>query len=244
MIRLILLLVLAGLLAAACSESGVVRTDDVPTPPDETENVFIVGEDDVILNGRLFGSRNEIGVVLSHMRPNDQTAWFDYAEQLADAGYAALTFDFRGYGESGGEQDFALLDEDLTSAIAFLSRDREKSQVFLIGASMGGTTSLVVAAERGVDGVVSISSPARFEDQDALAAVPRVTAPKLFLASEGDEAARLSLEELFEATGQPKEQQVYTGNAHGTNLLDSMQSEHAAAVRARILRFLDEHRAR
>ncbi len=241
--RLFVPVLLLAFLAIGCAEKAVAPEGAEETIPlGETENVYIVSVDNVILNGRLFGAQNDVAVILSHMRPNDQTAWFDFAEELADAGYAALTFNFRGYGTSDGDQDFAKLDDDLAAAVRYM-RDRGKETIFLVGASMGGTTSLVVAAGETVAGVVSISSPAQFEGQDALKAVPDVTVPKLFIASEADEQARLSLEQLVEATGQPKEQELYPGNAHGTNLLEPDQSEYAAAARERILRFLREQAA-
>ena len=229
-------------LVVACAQKAVAPEDSI-TPISGTENVGIISADDVVLAGRLFGSQNDVAVILSHMRPNDQTAWFEFAQELADAGYAALTFNFRGYGDSGGDQEFAKLDDDLAAAVGYL-HDRGKQQVFLVGASMGGTTSLVVASRADVDGVVTISAPAEFEDQDALAAVPNVTVPKLFIASEDDQAAVLSLDELLQATGQPKDSEVYPGSAHGTNLFLPDQSESAAAVRQRIFDFLGQYARR
>ena len=223
-----------SVLSMACAQKAVAPEDSL-TPLAGTENVYIVSAADVILNGRLFGAGNDTVVILTHMRPNDQTAWFDFAEELAGEGYAALTFNFRGYGDSEGEQDFDKLDDDLLAAIRYM-RDRGKERIFLIGASMGATTSLVVAAQEDVDAVVAISAPAEFEEQDALAAVPSVTEPKLFIASEEDEAA-LRFDDLVAAAAEPKEPESYSGKAHGTDLF---KGEHAAAVRERILRFLDE----
>jgi alpha-beta hydrolase superfamily lysophospholipase len=227
-------------LAVACGQEASAPEDEITPSFSETENVYIVSADDVILNGRLFGPANEVAVILSHMQPNDQTAWFEFAEELADAGYAALTFNFRGYGDSGGDQEFEKLDDDLAAAVRYL-HDRGKRQVFLIGASMGGTTSIVVAAQADVEGVVAISAPAEFEGQNALEAVPNVTVPKLFIASEGDELAALSIEQMLEATGEPKDSEIYPGIAHGTNLFLPAQSQSSAAIRQRILAFLDEH---
>lgn len=248
---LLLLLGLALLLVAACDDDdadapqsgatapSTAAAEDGFTPEPGTENVgFVVQEDQLVLSGRLFGRENEVAVVLAHMLPNDQRAWFPFARELAQNGYAAFTFDFRGFGNSPGDRDLDKLDEDLTAAIGYL-RDRGKERIFLLGASMGGTASLVVAASQPVQGVVAISAPAEFESQNALEAVVAVSAPKLFIASEGDESAAISLEELLEAANAPKDAEVYPGNAHGTALFES---EHSAAVRERILEFLDEHR--
>lgn len=233
------LLPLAGVLlltvlAVACANKAVAPEDQF-TPQAGTENAYIVTEDGVVLNGRLFGAANDSVVILTHMRPNDQTAWFDFAQVLEHEGYAALTFNFRGYGDSQGNKDTSKLDDDLKGVLRYM-RDRGMKRIYLVGASMGATTSLVVAAQENVQAVVAISPPARFEDQDALAAVPNVAEPKLLIASEEDKAA-LEFDDLVAAAARPKEIETYTGNAHGTDLF---MSEHAAALQDRILSFLRE----
>ncbi len=233
---------LALFLSASCDDgTSPVLTEPPPiTPSDETQNVGIPFEDDgdlITLRGHLFGPQNDVGVVLAHMRPNDQRAWFGFAQELADNGYAALTFDFRGYGETGGDEDLGKLDDDLAAALRFLQVDRRKDTVFLIGASMGGTAALVVASQQRVAGVVAVSPPAEFEGLDAVEAVSNITAPKLLVASEDDTEA-IGFQDLLDAASEPVDSEVYPGNAHGTNLL---QSEHSAALRALILQFLGEN---
>lgn len=244
-----------GLLASICalalpfllSACGgkTIAPHATPVPPsDETLRVgIVVLDDEIVLSGRLFGPANGPLVILTHMRPNDQTAWFSYAEELADNGFAALTFDFRGYGESEGKQDFGKLDDDLRAVINYM-RDQGRSQIFLVGASMGGTTALAVAAEEAVDGVAVISPPSQFEGQDALGAVPSITAPKLFIASEEDTAAKLALDEMVAVAPPPVDSQVYTGNAHGTDFFDPLRSQHSAEVRTRVLDFLEQYAER
>lgn len=230
-------------LAAACGGQATTPARPTIVLNDETQAIGIpIGEGDEFftLRAHLFGGQNEVAVILSHMRPNDQTAWFEFAQELADEGYAVLTFDFRGYGESDGDQDFAKLDEDLSAAMQFMRRDRGKETVFLIGASMGGTTTLVVAAREDTAGVVTISAPAQFEDQDAVSVIANVMEPTLLVASEDDTQAMLSLQALLDATSQSLESEIYAGNLHGTNLFQS-ESEHADTIRQRIFQFLREH---
>jgi pimeloyl-ACP methyl ester carboxylesterase len=174
----------------------------------------------VALDGRVFGS-GPAGVILAPMRPADQTAWFAFATRLADSGrFTVLTFDFRGFGSSTGEKAFDRVDTDLLSAYTYMRDTLHITKVFLVGASMGGTASLVVGARVPVAGVVSISSPAQFENMDALATVPRIAVPKLFITSKDDVPAQRSLDQLVAAAGDPKDQHVYDGDAHGTDLLD------------------------
>jgi pimeloyl-ACP methyl ester carboxylesterase len=224
----------------ACAEHAVAPHDD-PTPPNDTENVTIFPDgEEAALNGRLFGASADPLVILTHMRPNDQTAWYPFAQELASQGFATFTFDFRGYGLSTGDQDYDKLDEDLTAVIEYW-HDRGRENVLLLGASMGATTSLVVAGATNVRAIVAISPPSRFESQDALAAVGTLTVSKLFVVSELD-APTLQFDQLYEAAAGPKEEEVYPGNLHGTDLLDPLKNEDAATVRQRIIDFLDGER--
>jgi pimeloyl-ACP methyl ester carboxylesterase len=186
----------------------------------------------------VFGS-GPVGVILVHMRPADQTAWFPFALRLAATGkYTVLTFDFRGFGTSTGEKEFDHLDVDLDAAYRYMSEQLGVRKIFLVGASMGGTASLVVATRVSVAGVVSISSPAQFQTLDALRAVETRGVPRLFLASEDDVPAARSEEQFWAAAPDPKEQQVFTGNAHGTDIL---AGPHRAEVEQRVLDFLAAH---
>src|SRR3990172_2057722 len=234
---ILLCLFLLAVGAAACANQAVAPAHDLTALPPDTETLGIVSGD-IVLTGRLFGADNDTVVILVHMRQNDQTAWFPFAQELAGAGYAALTFNFRGYADSGGSQDYGKLDEDLEAVINYM-RDRGKQRIFLIGVSMGATTSLVLGEREDVAGIVAISPPAKFDSQDALDAAPRVTSPKLFLASEHAPPA-LDFDSLFGAAAEPKEEELYPGIAHGTDLFDPSKNAEAASVGERILQFLEE----
>jgi pimeloyl-ACP methyl ester carboxylesterase len=198
--------------------------------------VSFTTEDNLTIKGRLFGS-GQTAVVFAHMYPNDQQAWWGFASEVAGQGYAALTFDFRGYGETGGSKDIAHIDRDLSAAVRYL-RERGYQRVILVGASMGGTAALKVAARdefKGlVVGVVAVSAPQAFEGLVAQDDVANIKVPMLFVASQGDSAAFQSLEAFYNTATGPKQRQVYSGNVHGTGLL---QSEHAAEFKALLLEF-------
>ena len=194
--------------------------------------VTFTTSDGVVLSGRLYGT-GTTGVVLAHMYPADQSSWASFAERLASKGYAALTFDFRGYGRSGGTKEIGLIDRDMMAALGFL-QGHGAERVFLIGASMGGTASLLVARDKPVAGVVTLSTPVAFMGLDASEAVKEVAAPKLFIAGVWDVPAREGLTALFEAAPKPKERFMVESNAHGTDLLGVDRG----VVEQRILRFL------
>jgi alpha-beta hydrolase superfamily lysophospholipase len=75
-----------------------------------------------------------------------------FAERFADAGIAALVFDHRGFGDSGGEPDLFHPKrqlEDWRGAIAFARSlpEIDPDRVATFGSSMGGGNALAAAAE-------------------------------------------------------------------------------------------------
>jgi esterase/lipase len=87
---------------------------------------------------------------------------FRLSRLLAEKGYGVLRFDFTGLGNSEGEfseTTFSTTQDDLSSAISFLS-DHWQTPAYLMGHSLGGTTALSVAQDYdSVKGVVTVASP-------------------------------------------------------------------------------------
>jgi len=83
---------------------------------------------------------------------------------LAEQGYGVLRFDFMGLGNSEGDfatTTFASTQDDLNSAIGFLS-EHYQAPKFLMGHSFGGTTALAIAQQHSnIKGVVTIASPSQ-----------------------------------------------------------------------------------
>jgi pimeloyl-ACP methyl ester carboxylesterase len=209
--------------------------------------VTFESSDGVKLAGRIFGD-GSVGVVLSHMLPADQQSWWDFARELADEGYLVLTYDFRGYcpggaaGCSAGDRDIAAIWQDVLGGIDEV-RSEGAVRVVLVGASMGGTASLVAASKPGVDveAVITLSAPTSIEglvaDPGTLASVG---AAKLFIAGLGDAQAADAAQQLWATAPQPKRVEVLTSDDHGTDLLTGNQS---GRIRTLILTFLAEYAA-
>jgi len=179
--------------------------------------------DDVPLHGYLFG-KGTTGVILAHMYPADQKSWFPLARKLAGDGYLAMTFDFRGYGESGGEKVIAEIDRDLEGAYRTLQATVKK--VFLVGASMGGTAAILSAARHPTAGVVTLSAPVAFRGLDAAEAVRKLTVPCLFIAAEGDGHAAAAAREFDKAVKSANRRLlIVPGEQHGTRLLAGPTAE-------------------
>lgn len=223
--RPIAVLLLALLVLTGCSAEPDVDLSD-------SRRVSFPAADGTRLEGRVFGD-GPSAVVLSHMRPSDQTSWFRFAARLADAGYLVLTYDFRGYcpgGEGGcsqGSRDIAAMWQDVVGAIEFV-RSLGATSVSLVGASMGGTASLVAASREGVDvrAVITLSAPASIEGLVVDGALmSRVSVGKLFIAGVGDAVAANDAESLYGQAPPPKRVEIVPADDHGTDLLTGSQAE-------------------
>ena len=211
---------------ASPSPSGTKpSTEQSPAqPPGGTqikdEAVAFGTEDGITIRGHLYsvpGPTRRV-VVFAHEYPKDQRAWQGFAHQLVAPGVAALTFDFRGYGETGGSKDAAKIDLDLDAAVRFL-KSRDYPLVYVVGASMGGTAALKVAARQDLAGVVSVSAPTNFMGLDARQDVASVSERKLFIASRGDGDAPAAVTFFMQSAPDPKQSQLFDGSAHGSELL-------------------------
>jgi pimeloyl-ACP methyl ester carboxylesterase len=225
-------LVMGAMVVGGCSSSS----SNGPPPEGSIPVSFTV--DGLRLEGRVFG-RGSTGVVLAHMLPADQRSWFDFAQTLSDQGYTALTFDFRGYcpggpgGCSQGERDISSIWRDVEGAARFLV-GRGVEHIALIGASMGGTASLMAAADAAsgqgglgdVTTVIALSAPTQIEGLTASPeTLQRVSAAKLFLAGVGDATAAQAAQSFYDWAAAPKRVEILPSDDHGTDLLTGNRGE-------------------
>ena len=97
----------------------------------------------------------------------------------AEAGWAVLTFNFRGTGESEGDFSLGGWMDDLRSAVDYALALPQISGVWLAGFSTGGSLALCGAGEdERVRGVAALAAPADFSQWAA--------APDRLLAEAGD----------------------------------------------------------
>ena len=193
-----------------------------PQPePATSQEVRLVAADGVNLAAaEFFGSATWL--LFAHQNGRDRSAWGDLpADTLGMAGFSALAWDFRGFGGSdpGALSDIAL---DWQAAIDYaVSRG---AQIILgVGASMGGTSGLVVAAaDPRLNSLILISSPANFAGIDALAAASNVFQPLFFVAGDQDGTATADAQAMFEAApGNFNQILILETALHGNDLINS-----------------------
>jgi len=245
-------LTLLPLLFIACNavkETSTPVSEATRTPePSPTvtsipfENVNFITEDKVTLAGTLFGN-GKIAVILAHQgTPRaDQTTWQPFAQMLAERGYSALTFDFRGVGQSEGVLGYGDLRKDVKAAAQFL-RGRGYSQIVCVGASMGGTACIYNAARDEYMGLIVLASTMMagrgidtltITDED----LAKLTLPKLFITAERDNYSVVrDTKRMAELSPNPKAFILLPGARHGTDLFNTDSGE---KLTASMLEFLD-----
>jgi non-heme chloroperoxidase len=121
----------------------------LPGTPKPTR--FWPGAGGITLAGDEWGDARGPLVILQHGGGQTRHAWKNVGAQLAAAGFHVVSFDARGHGDSDwapdGRYSQDAMIEDLVSVVAALGNRRPA----LVGASMGGGTSLVAIGEDHVD---------------------------------------------------------------------------------------------
>ena len=109
------------------------------------------GANGLMLAGDNWGDPDGPLVLLQHGGGQTRHAWKGVGESLGAAGYYAVAFDARGHGDSDWSPDGTYsqdaMVEDLRAIISALGDKRP----VLVGASMGGGTSLVAVGEDRID---------------------------------------------------------------------------------------------
>jgi pimeloyl-ACP methyl ester carboxylesterase len=232
------LLIVIGVVATAASCTAV-EGRDVGTINFQgvlREVIRIPTQDGGVIAADVYGTGPH-GVVLAHGGRFHKGSWEKQARELASAGYRALAFDFRGFGESRGpgQDDLftALVHNDVLAAAHYLRRTGAK-RVDAIGGSFGGAAAAHA----------SIVDPTAIDRLVLLGATPddppeKLTVPKLYIMTRQDtsgDGPRLpALQAHFAKAPEPKELIILEGSAHAQFMFDTA---HADRIMREILRFL------
>jgi uncharacterized protein len=218
---LLLLLVLLAGCDASASQTTTVNTTPTPTiPPVPSRMVHFQTSDHIQLAGLLYG-QGKTAVICSHQLDTTKAIWdlTGMPQRLAARGYLVLAYDFRGYGNSAGERDPHQNANDLRAAIAF-AHQQGAAKIVLLGSSMGGTASLQVASRETLAAVITLSAPQTFGGGVSNADVQAISAPKLFVNTEGDAYAS-DTSYIYSIASEPKQLQLYPGAEHGVAMFET-----------------------
>jgi pimeloyl-ACP methyl ester carboxylesterase len=183
------------------------------------------------------------GVVVVHGAGSRKENHSDFARLAAANGWAALTFDLPGHGDSEGEFTGAAVDDVLAMVdLLAIQPQVDSARIALRGSSLGGFLVIcAAAAEPEVVGVIAICPASedhlargvrqgRFEmrigdpldleawltAQDVAGAVERLAGrPVIVMHAEGDtQIPSEHSEELYERAAEPRKLVIVPGGAH------------------------------
>ncbi len=105
------------------------------------------GADGIMLRGDSWGKRDGRPVLLMHGGGQTRHAWKGAGEALGAAGYHAIAYDARGHGDSDWAPDGVYEQDDQVKDLLAVVEHLGGVPPILVGASMGGGTSLLAAGE-------------------------------------------------------------------------------------------------
>jgi len=140
---------------------------------------------------------------------------FGTCQALAGASIAALRFNFRGVGKSGGEFGGGITEqEDVKAALAFVlsTANIDRNRIGLAGYSFGGGVAASVAVREENIKMLALVSPALVYGGEELAGYKK---PKFIIIGEEDSMiAPEGVREAVEAMPEPKRFELIPGADH------------------------------
>jgi len=187
-------------------------------------------------------SKLKRGVLMLHQCNYNRTMYNTIGEQLAQRGIHALSFDFRGFGESistkysvskirelpqeqrskAWSNMSAHWPSDVQLAFDYLKEKVAKGgEIGIIGASCGGSQAITLAEKEEIS-AISFFSSSQSDKNIARYGKTLATKPTLIIASEDDGRTFTSAQQLFTTAKEPHSKMIsYKGSMHGYPLLDS-----------------------
>lgn len=215
----------------ATETPGEPEPVDTVTPEPELEekveleiSEVLIPADGLDLAGTFYAPIDEPspwpGVILLHMLGGSRKSWDEYAEEFANAGYAVLSIDLRGHGETGGAVDWKSAETDLQQAWSYFTSRPEidPDRTGFIGASIGANLALIAGAnEPDIKTVVLLSPGLSYAGVGTESAMASYGERLVFIvASQEDTYAASSSGELDELALGESQLIMYEGAGHGT----------------------------
>jgi len=155
-------------------------THDEPATPAtwgyKFENIGFKSGDGTPLNGWFIpahATRAKATVVFSHGNAGSIGHHLGFVMWLVEAGYNVVTYDYRGFGKSGGTVDRRGMVDDVKAAFAYAGRraDVDAGRLVSYGHSLGGAKSVTALGESRVKGLRAVVIDGAFASYQTMAGV-------------------------------------------------------------------------
>jgi len=103
-------------------------------------------------------------IIYFHGNYGNLTYYFKQIYWLPSYGFNLFTFDYRGYGRSGGTPDRSGIYEDCVAAIEYMisRRDIDNGKIFVFAQSLGGANAITTIANNDFSGIGAIALEGTF----------------------------------------------------------------------------------
>lgn len=203
------------------------------------ERVTFTSDDGVSLVGSYFTPRLGINnstpsVILLHMLGRDRSTWNDFAQELSHRGFAVLSVDLSGHGESikrgnatisyksFAPEDFKNMTLDVKAAKEFLLKEKAANpdKMSIIGASIGANIALNYAAsDHSLKSVILLSPGLNYKGISTLAAITQYKNPVYIAAAEGDSQSAKDSQTLCQKITCAENLKIFEKtDGHGTDM--------------------------
>jgi len=152
------------------------------------EDVQIEMADGLVIVGTFYATAADSqapALLLLHQLGGVRGEWESLITALAGKNYNILAVDQRGFGETGGEVDWVVAQEDATALMGWLREQStvDAEQVTVVGASIGGNVALrICAADPSCHSAIALSPGLDFMGVTTEDAVSSMDGQSIFLA--------------------------------------------------------------
>jgi dienelactone hydrolase len=221
----------------------------------QTRNIDITAADGVVLKASYSSpGRRGPGILLFHQCSNNgsRRLWDGLAKDLVAAGFHVMTFDYRGFGETGGRlpppppppaggaaggafdlaggSPFPPGDGDAALAYLLAQKDVDPTRLAVGGSSCGATDAVDLAARRrDVRAVVLLSGYPSPRGRAHMAATPSL--PVFGIYAEQDSGADIMRSAIRVSTHPQSTLKMFPGSSHGVEMFERHPGLQAATVK-------------
>ena len=216
--------------------------DQEPNKKQSGEKVVFTSDDGVSLVGSYYKPKSGINnstpsVILLHMLGSDRGTWDNFAQKLSQNGYAVLSVDLRGHGESIKQanstisyqsfmpRNFNNMTLDVKAAKKYLTEEKNANpnQISIIGASIGANLALNYAAsDHSIKSVILLSPALNYRGISTLDAIMKYKNPTYIVATEKDSESAKDSKILCEKITCAENLRIFENtNDHGTDMLSN-----------------------
>jgi dienelactone hydrolase len=204
------------------------------------ETVTIASPDGVKLVGSLYAATrpSSAALLLLHQWESDRHLYDDFAKRMQAAGFAVLSIDGRGFGDSTSKTDGSTVAAgrtdsdvkamlgDVGAAFDFLAQQQnvDAKRIGIVGASYGSSLAIIYAADHPEVAAVGLLSPGLnyFGNMQIKPAISKYgqKRPLMFVAGKDDPDSANAASEVMKlaANDSPWSLEVFDGGGHGTAL--------------------------